>query len=143
MRTGAATRSVPRRRPSGGRWCASSAELMLDADPELDPLAAATPNRNWTLPLLEAAGEHLDYVCMHQYWLGYWQKNAMPDYLAVHHALRGAGGDDCRSDRRSGRGRLPRPDQDRLRRMEPPRLASPRVSAQGAVDSTTTPRPPN
>jgi alpha-N-arabinofuranosidase len=45
-------------------------------------LAAATPNRDWTLPLLRSAGEVLDYVCIHQYWLGLWQNNAMPDYLA-------------------------------------------------------------
>ena len=59
-----------------------SAELMLAADPKLVLLAAATPNRKWTLPLLKAAGEHLDYVCIHRYWLGYWQRNAMPDYLS-------------------------------------------------------------
>lgn len=59
-----------------------SAGLMLAADPKLILLAAATPNRKWTLPLLKAAGDHLDYVCIHQYWLGNWQKNAMPDYLS-------------------------------------------------------------
>jgi len=59
-----------------------SAELMLAADPELVLLAAATPNRNWTLPLLKTAGEHLDYVCIHRYWLGFWRRNAMPDYLS-------------------------------------------------------------
>ncbi len=59
-----------------------SAGLMLGADPKLTLLAAATPNRKWTLPLLKAAGEHLDYVCIHQYWLGNWQKNATPDYLS-------------------------------------------------------------
>jgi len=58
------------------------AELMLAADPELVLLAAATPDRRWTLPLLKAAGEHLDYVCIHQYWLGFWGKNEMPDYLS-------------------------------------------------------------
>jgi len=59
-----------------------SAELMLAADPKLTLLAAATPNRNWTLPLLKAAGKHLDYVCIHKYWLGFWRRNAMPDYLS-------------------------------------------------------------
>ncbi len=33
-----------------------SAELMLAADPKLKLLAAATPDRGWTLPLLRAAG---------------------------------------------------------------------------------------
>ena len=59
-----------------------SAELMLAADPKLILLAAATPDREWTLPLLKAAGEHLDYVCIHEYWLGFWAKNEMPDYLS-------------------------------------------------------------
>jgi len=58
------------------------AELMLAADPELVLLAAATTDRSWTLPLLKAAGEHLDYVCIHQYWLGLWGKNEMPNYLS-------------------------------------------------------------
>jgi len=59
-----------------------SADLMLAADPKLTLLAAATPDRGWTLPLLAAAGEHLDYVCIHKYWLGVWAKNGMPDYLS-------------------------------------------------------------
>ena len=59
-----------------------SAELMLAADPKLTLLAAATPDRGWTLPLLKAAGEHLSYVCIHEYWLGLWAKNDMPDYLS-------------------------------------------------------------
>ena len=49
-----------------------SAELMLAADPDLKLLAAATPNRDWTLPLLKTAGEHLDYVAIHEYWLPCW-----------------------------------------------------------------------
>ncbi|HUT92291.1 MAG TPA: alpha-L-arabinofuranosidase C-terminal domain-containing protein, partial [Thermoguttaceae bacterium] len=59
-----------------------SAEQMLAADNDLILLAAATPNRQWTLPLLKAARQYLDYVCIHQYWLGYWQENAIPDYLS-------------------------------------------------------------
>ena len=58
-----------------------SAELMLAADPKIVLLAAATSNRGWTLPLLKTAGERLDYVAVHNYWLGFWQRNAMPDYL--------------------------------------------------------------
>ena len=34
-----------------------SAELMRAADPDLKLLAAATPNRDWTLPLLKTAGD--------------------------------------------------------------------------------------
>jgi len=59
-----------------------SAELMLAADPKLVLLAAATPDRGWTLPLLKIAGQHLTYVCIHEYWLGFWANNEMPDYLS-------------------------------------------------------------
>ncbi len=59
-----------------------SAELMLSADPDLVLFAAATPNRDWTLPLLATAGEHLDYVAIHKYWLGFWGRNSMPDYTS-------------------------------------------------------------
>ena len=65
-----------------GPFVRRSAELMLSADPNLVLCAAATPNRDWTLPLLKSAGEFLDYVCIHEYWLGNWQENAMPDYLS-------------------------------------------------------------
>jgi len=59
-----------------------SAELMLAADADLTLLAAATPNRDWTLPLLATAGEHLDYVAIHQYWLPCWRTNLTPDYVS-------------------------------------------------------------
>lgn len=64
-----------------GPLVARSAELMLQADPKLVLLAAATPDRGWTLPLLRAAGERLQYVCIHEYWLGLWQQNDRPGYL--------------------------------------------------------------
>jgi len=59
-----------------------SAELMLTVDPKLVLFAAATPNRNWTLPLLATAGEHLDYVAIHQYWLPCWRRELRPDYVS-------------------------------------------------------------
>jgi alpha-L-arabinofuranosidase len=59
----------------------ASAQLMLSADPDLTLLAAATPSPDWTLPLLRSAGEYLDYVAIHEYWLPCWQDNIMPDYL--------------------------------------------------------------
>lgn len=64
-----------------GPLVSRSAELMLAVDPKIKLAAAATANRNWTLPLLQSAGEHLDYVAVHKYWLGYWRRNEMPDYL--------------------------------------------------------------
>jgi alpha-N-arabinofuranosidase len=58
-----------------------SAELMRAADPNLRLLAAATPNRDWTLPLLKTAGSQLQYVAIHEYWLPCWGQNLTPDYL--------------------------------------------------------------
>jgi alpha-L-arabinofuranosidase len=58
-----------------------SAELMRAADPNLKLLAAATAEGDWTLPLLKAAGEQLQYVAIHEYWLPCWGENLTPDYL--------------------------------------------------------------
>ncbi|MBM4088724.1 MAG: hypothetical protein FJ276_04740 [Planctomycetes bacterium] len=58
-----------------------SAEMMRAVDPSLKLVAAATPNRDWTLPLLGTAGKQLDYVAIHEYWLPCWGDNLTPDYL--------------------------------------------------------------
>jgi alpha-N-arabinofuranosidase len=58
-----------------------SAELMRSVDPRIKLAAAATPDRDWTVPLLQAAGKHLDYVAVHNYWFGLHGRNDMPDYL--------------------------------------------------------------
>lgn len=69
------------RRPAQwGPLVSRSAKLMRAVDPTIELAAAATPKRTWTLPLLKAAGSHLNYVAVHRYWLGYWRRNAMPDY---------------------------------------------------------------
>jgi alpha-N-arabinofuranosidase len=57
-----------------------SADLMLSADSALILAAAATADKKWTLPLLQNAGDRLDLVAVHNYWLGFWQKNENPDY---------------------------------------------------------------
>lgn len=59
-----------------------SAEMMRTVDPGLRLLAAATPERDWTLPLLKAAGHQLQYVAIHGYWLPCWSENLTPDYLS-------------------------------------------------------------
>lgn len=59
-----------------------SAELMRRVDPHLKLLAAATPNGDWTLPLLKTAGAQLQYVAIHEYWLPCWGNNLTPDYLS-------------------------------------------------------------
>ena len=44
--------------------------MMRGADRKIYLLAAATPNEGWTLPLLKAAGYLLDYVSIHEYFVG-------------------------------------------------------------------------
>jgi alpha-N-arabinofuranosidase len=56
------------------------AELMRSVDPDIKLVAAATKKQDWSLPLLKAAGQDLNYVAVHEYWLGFWSKNLMPDY---------------------------------------------------------------
>jgi len=58
-----------------------AAKAMKAADPRIQLTAAALPNREWTLPLLKAAGPYLSYISIHNYWLPLWQKNDMPDFL--------------------------------------------------------------
>lgn len=58
-----------------------AAKAMKAADPTIQLSAAALPSREWTLPLLQAAGDYLDYISIHGYWLPLWQENKMPDYL--------------------------------------------------------------
>jgi alpha-N-arabinofuranosidase len=65
-----------------GPLVAQCAEGMLEADPGLSLVAAGTADAYWTLPLLEAAGEYLDYVAIHQYWVPCWAENHRPDYLS-------------------------------------------------------------
>lgn len=59
-----------------------AAEAMKAVDPEIILTAAAVPTREWLTPLLDTAGEYLDYISIHKYWLELWQENAMPDYLS-------------------------------------------------------------
>jgi alpha-N-arabinofuranosidase len=58
-----------------------AAKAMKQADSRIQLTAAALPSREWTLPLLKAAGDYLDYISIHSYWLPLWGRNDMPDYL--------------------------------------------------------------
>jgi alpha-N-arabinofuranosidase len=60
----------------------TSADMMRAVDPSLTLLAAATPNRGWSLPLLQAAGDRLDAICIHEYWLPLHGRHQTPDYLS-------------------------------------------------------------
>jgi len=64
-----------------GPLVVEAAKAMKAAHPDIQLSAAAQPNRDWTLPLLKAAGDYLDYISIHQYWFGLWADNKMPDYL--------------------------------------------------------------
>jgi len=70
-----------KRKEEWGPLVLESARMMQAVDPSIHLTAAALPNKQWTLPLLETAGEYLDYISIHHYWLPFWQKNMMPDYL--------------------------------------------------------------
>ncbi len=65
-----------------GPLVARSALLMRKTDPHLKLVAAATSARDWTLPLLAAAGDELQYVAIHEYWLPCWGENLTPPYVA-------------------------------------------------------------
>jgi len=64
-----------------GPFVRRCAEAMLAADGDLVLTAAATPKADWTLPLLASAGEHLDYVAIHRYWIRAWKQHLTPGYL--------------------------------------------------------------
>jgi alpha-N-arabinofuranosidase len=59
-----------------------AARQMRAVDPSLILTAAATPSREWTLPLLRTAGQQLNYISIHRYWLVLWLENDTPDYLS-------------------------------------------------------------
>ncbi len=58
-----------------------SAELMRSVDPTIQLVAAATPDPNWTLPLLKVAGDQLNLIAIHEYWFLLFAANSHPTYL--------------------------------------------------------------
>ena len=64
-----------------GPFVCESSKLMRSVTKDLTLLAAATPDRGWTLPLLETAGDHLDYVSIHGYWNFMTHENIPAPYL--------------------------------------------------------------
>lgn len=59
-----------------------SAKMMRFTDPGIRLFAPALSNRDWTLPLLERAGEWLDYVSIHGYFDPLWHVNNVSPYVA-------------------------------------------------------------
>lgn len=69
-----------------GEWAAlvrESAKMMRRVDESAVLLTAARSDLEWTLPLLEAAGEYLDLVSIHGYWDTLNQVNEPSDYLTA------------------------------------------------------------
>ena len=58
-----------------------AAKAMKPADPGIQLTAAALPTPEWTLPMLKLAGDYLDYISIHNYWLTLHQVDHTPDYL--------------------------------------------------------------
>jgi len=56
------------------------AQLMRAADPDIKLLAAATKKPEWSMPLLQGAGQDLNYVAVHEYWFNLPKSGAMPPY---------------------------------------------------------------
>ena len=56
-------------RDEWGYFVRESAKLMFNTDPNIKLFAAALPDEGWTRPLLERAGNLLDYVSIHGYWV--------------------------------------------------------------------------
>jgi alpha-N-arabinofuranosidase len=63
-----------------GHFVAESAKMMKRVDPSIKLLAAALPDLDWTLKLLQHAGQYLDYVSIHGYWDPLWQEDHPSDY---------------------------------------------------------------
>lgn len=58
-----------------------SAKLMRSVTKDAKLFAAATSNKDWTLPLLKAAGSHLDYISIHGYWDPVFHYNNISPYF--------------------------------------------------------------
>lgn len=68
--------------PQWGPFVRESAKLMLNTDPDIKLFAAALPDENWTLPLLQTAGHLLNYVSIHGYWDWMTHHNNPSSYMA-------------------------------------------------------------
>ena len=64
-----------------GPMVRESAKLMRSVTKDAKLFAAATSNKNWSLPLLKAAGKHLDYISIHGYWDPLYHYNNPASYI--------------------------------------------------------------
>lgn len=64
-----------------GPMVRESAKLMRSVTKDAKLFAAATSDKSWTMPLLQAAGQHLDYISIHGYWDPLFHYNNPAPYL--------------------------------------------------------------
>lgn len=64
-----------------GYFVRESAKLMFNVDISVKLFAAALPDTSWTIPLLQRAGQYLDYISIHGYWDRLQHVNNPSDYL--------------------------------------------------------------
>lgn len=64
-----------------GYFVRESAKLMLSADSSIRLFAAAMADPDWTIPLLQRAGQYLSYVSIHGYWDFMVNDNTPSDYV--------------------------------------------------------------
>ncbi|MCD8236815.1 MAG: hypothetical protein LUD00_09215 [Prevotellaceae bacterium] len=64
-----------------GPMVRESAKMMRSVTKDAKLFAAATSNKNWTMPLLREAGSHLDYVAIHGYWDPLFHRNTPASFI--------------------------------------------------------------
>ena len=60
-----------------------SAKMMLRVDPTLELSAAAIASLDWNIALLKRAGSYLDWISIHDYWMGAHDGVTFPDYDSI------------------------------------------------------------
>jgi len=50
------------------RRVTEAAKIMRRVDPSIKLLAASNGDPSWALPMLQSAGQYLDYISVHRYW---------------------------------------------------------------------------
>lgn len=71
---------------TAGEWSRlvqEAAKMMLRVDPTLELSAAAIANLDWNTELLKKAGDYLDWVSIHDYWVGAQDGVTFPDYSSI------------------------------------------------------------
>jgi alpha-N-arabinofuranosidase len=64
-----------------GPFVKEAAKMMRSADANIKLFAAALPDEKWTLPLLQVAGDWLNYVSIHGYWNATYAENKLFSYI--------------------------------------------------------------